>query len=300
MRAAVVDEIPALGIRITELPDLTPDAPDDVVLRIEACGICGTDLHILDGFSYRPATFPFVLGHEPVGVVVDAGRAARHWIGRRVTITLFAGCGACERCVVGDQRLCQQLRFAVGAIRHWGAFAELLVVPASQLVDVPAALSSAEVASLVDAGATAANAVRAIDRAVDRPVVVGGGPVGFFVAELLRHHGYQPVVVQRPGKRAEVLAGLGYLVVGTLDEGPAEPDVIVDCSGDGAVLPLALARIGARGLIVAAAYAVIPSLDTAPISRKELTFRGVRSGSRQDLVRMLDLAASRADPIPSS
>lgn len=298
MRAAVVDEIPAERFRIADLADLTPQAPDDVVVRVGACGICGTDIHILDGLSYRPQSFPFVLGHEPVGTAVAAGQEALEWVGRRVTVTLFRGCGRCAWCRAGDERVCPELRDAIGALGHWGGFAELLMVSASQLVDVPAPLSSPEAAALVDAGATAANSVRVIDRIPEMPVVVGGGPVGFIVAELLRSDGRSPIIIQRGVARATVLQRLGYDVVTSIGEYTGAPDVVIDCTGDPTVLPWALGALRPRGLVVVAAYSVVAAMDTAPIARKELSIRGVRSGSRADLVQVLDAAASGRIRLP--
>ncbi len=292
MRAAVVDDLPSDGFRLATVSDLQPEAPDDLIVRVEACGICGTDLHNLDGLAYRPSAFPFVLGHEPVGVVVAAGSDATGWIGRRITMTLFTGCGTCQWCRVGDERLCPESRGVLGATTRWGGFAELLRVPAAQAIDVPACLGPAEVATLVDAGATAANAVRALERLPDAPVVVGGGPVGFFVAELLRALGRMPVIVQRSPARAAMLRGLGYEVADSLEGYSGFPDVILECSGDPAVVPWALRTLQPRGLLLAAAYGVVDSLDTAPIDRKELTVRGVRSGSRLDLIGVLDAAAT--------
>lgn len=298
MRAAVVDEIPARTFRIVDLADLAPEAPDDVVLRVEACGICGTDLHILDGHAYRPTSFPFVLGHEPVGMAIAAGEDALEWVGRRVTMTLFRGCGTCGWCRAGDERVCPDLRHGIGAMGHWGGFAEQMVVPAQLLVDVPAPLSSSEAAALVDAGATAANSVRVIGPIPEMPVVVGGGPVGFLVAELLRSEGRSPVIIQRSVARATVLQGLGYEVVTSIGEYKGAPDVVIDCTGDPAVLPWALGALRPRGLVVAAAYSIVEAIDTAPIARKELTIRGVRSGSRANLVQVLDAAASRRIRLP--
>src|SRR4051812_17963206 len=101
-----------------ELPEPVP-ADDEIVLEVEACGICGTDLHILAGSSYAPE-LPFVLGHEPVGRVVLTGDAARDWLGARVAITLFTGCGTCVLCLDGDERLCESLVSITGVLRRAG------------------------------------------------------------------------------------------------------------------------------------------------------------------------------------
>lgn len=114
MLAAVAREIPTERLEISTVAAPSPEAPDDVIVRVEACGVCGTDLHILGGESYRPKT-PFVLGHEPVGVVVGAGDGAREWLGRRVTMTLFTGDGSCPMCTSGA-RIHQHLDIGRGEL----------------------------------------------------------------------------------------------------------------------------------------------------------------------------------------
>ena len=288
MRAALVRALPADDLDVAGVAKPAPPAPDEIVIRVEMCGICGTDLHILDGISYRP-DLPFVLGHEPVGTVV-AG--ADEWLGRRVTITLFTGCGACALCHAGDERLCLELVSITGVLNAWGGFAERLVVRAAQAVEVPAALSSAEAATLVDAGATAVNAARLVlAHGAERPVVVGGGPVGLLVAERLRAAGLCPLVVEPLAVRREALARLGQKTASAATEISGRPDAVVDAAGAAGVLPWALERLAPRGIHVLAGYGIVPALDLAPAARKELTIRGVRSGSRADLIEALELAA---------
>ncbi len=303
MRAALLDEIPTAGLRVDVLDDPQP-GPGELLLEVLACGICGTDLHIIEGTSYRPEP-PFVLGHEPVGRVVAAGsRADGDWIGRLVTLSLFVGCGSCALCGAGDERLCVDLRGISGVLRLQGGFAERMVIRTSQALALPAGLGALEAASLVDAGATAANSVR-IALETDRDdvaVVVGGGPVGFFVAELLRHEGRRLVVVQPSAARRATLEGLGHAVVASLDEIAEQPGVVVDCAAAPEVVPWAIEHLGPRGVIVAAAYGPAPGYTLAPLSRKELSIRGVRSGSRTDLQHVVELAATgsiRTPPISS-
>jgi alcohol dehydrogenase, propanol-preferring len=293
VKAALVRELPAGELDVTEVPEPELGVVDDVIIAIEACGICGTDLHILDGSSYRP-DLPFVLGHEPVGTVVAAGEAAREWLGRRVTITLFDGCGRCRACRAGYERLCADLRSITGVLGSWGGFAERMRVRAAQLVGVPAVLTSARAAVFVDAGTTALNAARlALEHGGERAVVAGGGPVGFLVAERLHAAGIDVTVVEPQAVRREALAALGHQTAATLDEGPV-PDVILDCAGASEVFRVGLERLAARGLFVVVGYGRAPDADLAPVARKELTIRGVRSGSRSDLEEALELAAAGA------
>lgn len=298
MIAAVAATIPTDTLELREVPDPEP-ADGELLIEVEACGICGTDLHILEGASYRPET-PFTLGHEPVGRVVAAGSAAdAPWIGRRATMTLFTGCGRCAWCLAGDERLCPDLVSIIGVLRASGGFAERLRIRTAQAVEVPASLTAPEAATLVDAGATAANAVRAIGRSPDGPlVVVGGGPVGFLAAELARADGWDVTVVQTSRPRRDAILALGHTVVASLDDVDARPTVVIDAAGASSVAPWALEHLAPRGLLVAAAYGPLERLDLAPAARKELRIVGVRSGRRDDLVHALASAASGAIRLP--
>jgi 2-desacetyl-2-hydroxyethyl bacteriochlorophyllide A dehydrogenase len=296
VKAAAIVSLPAETFEQIELPEPVP-ADDEIVLEVEACGICGTDLHILAGLSYAPE-LPFVLGHEPVGRVVAAGDGARDWLGARVAITLFTGCGACALCLAGDERLCESLVSITGVLGRAGGFAERLVVRAAQAVHVPAQLDPAAAAALVDAGATAANGVRQVPAEAAVCVVLGGGPVGFLVAELLRADGRDCVVVEPQEGRRDALEALGHAVAADTAGAP-RPDVVIDCAGDASATSWALEALRPRGTLVVVGYGVLPSFDSAPIARKELRVAGVRSGDRHDLERALALAASGRIRLPA-
>ena len=296
MRAAAIVSLPTESFEQVELPEPVP-AEDEIVLEVEACGICGTDLHILAGSSYAPE-LPFVLGHEPVGRVVVAGDAARTWLGARVAITLFTGCGTCALCEAGDERLCEALVSITGVLRRPGGFAERVVVRAAQAVSVPDELEPAAAAALVDAGATAANAVRRAPHDAAVRVVLGGGPVGFLVAEMLRADGRECLVVEPQAGRRRALKMLGHAVeAGT--GGVPRPGVVIDCAGVAGATAWALGALRPRGTLVVVGYGLLPSFDSAPIARKELSVVGVRSGARGDLEQALLLAATGRIRLPS-
>jgi len=121
MIAAVLTELPATTLQVVDLPEPLV-GPGQVLVRVHACGICGTDLHVMAGESYRPG-LPFVLGHEFVGTVVAAPGDAGDWLGRRVVPTLFMGCGSCPPCLAGDERLCELGARVIGVLGHSGGFA---------------------------------------------------------------------------------------------------------------------------------------------------------------------------------
>jgi 2-desacetyl-2-hydroxyethyl bacteriochlorophyllide A dehydrogenase len=292
--AAVLNETPdgRLALEVDEVPAPEP-AQGQLLIHVEACGICGTDLHILDGEAYRPQV-PFVLGHEPAGEVVEGrGAAAEEWMGRRVVPTLFVGCGQCEHCRGGDERLCLRMRAIQGVIGRWGGFAEWMVIDATQAIEVPAALGGVDAAALVDSGATALNAARhVLARAHRRVLIVGGGAIGVLLAEVLRLHGQDIVVVESQAERRDILTGRGMVAAPDLDTvSDVEFQCAVDCAGQQATLRGALDLLQPHGTLVVVGYREV-SLDLAVVARKELTIEGVRSGSRADLVSALDLYAS--------
>ena len=129
MRVAVLRELPSVNLDLDHV-DLRPLASGEVRLQVDCCGICGTDLHILDATSYRPEP-PFVMGHEPAGIVTEvADKTDAQLLGSKVVAQVFTGCGTCKWCHGGDQRLCVNAT-ASGVIGRWGAFAEYVSVPTS-------------------------------------------------------------------------------------------------------------------------------------------------------------------------
>ena len=180
MIAAVLNELPATTLELTDLATPGP-SPGGVLVAVSACGVCGTDLHVMAGESYRP-TLPFVLGHEFAGTVTAvAGPGESDLLGRRVVPTLFVGCGACPPCHAGDERLCEAGAQIVGVLGYYGGFAGYVALGADQLVELPATVPDEVGASLVDSGATAHNAVRSALAASPygqaRHLVLGGGPL---------------------------------------------------------------------------------------------------------------------------
>ena len=301
MKAAVLRELPSGRLQVCDVPEPALQA-GSVIVEVSACGICGTDLHIMGGTSYRPE-LPFVLGHEPVGTIVGVSPDVDQLLlGRRIAAAIFVGCGHCPPCRAGDERLCVHGARVTGVLGLWGGFAERLVLGADQVVDVPADLPDVVAASLVDAGPTAHNAARTV-LAGDRPpsssmVVAGAGPVGVVLAGLLMTEGVAPVLVEPNPLRRRAAGELGLHTVASLEETEPAVDVVIDCAGvPDAIVPM-LNRVAVHGLYVSVGYAAVPELDLAVVARRELTIRGIRSGTRADLARVLQLAADGALRLP--
>ena len=214
-------------------------------------------------------------------------------------MTLFTGDGTCPMRLDGDERLCPALMSITGVLGVWGGYADYVRVHARQLVGVPEALSPAEVASLVDCGATAANSVRvALEGHPRRVLVVGAGPIGFLCAELLRVARAPVQVIQPSRLRREALARLGHDVVASFEAASQPVDVVIDCAGTSAVVAPGVSALEPHGLYLLAGYACVPEMEFAVVARKEVRIQGIRSGRRQDLVSIIDGAAAHEIRLP--
>lgn len=172
MRAAVLKERGRL--EIAEIPTPIP-GPGELLLRVRACGVCGSDVpRVFGGVAYH---YPLVPGHEFSGVVEAAGdEASGKWVGKRVTVFPLIPCRACPWCESGRYELCDNYGY-LGS-RQNGAFAEYVVVPSSNVVPLPDELSY-ELGALTEPAAVAYHALqRAQVRAGERVIVFGLGPVG--------------------------------------------------------------------------------------------------------------------------
>ncbi|MFG2221587.1 zinc-dependent alcohol dehydrogenase family protein [Streptomyces sp. NPDC048644] len=193
MRALVVTEPGKPGsTAVTELPDPRP-GPQEVVVRVTSCGLCGTDMHLLGG-ELPAARYPLVPGHELTGRVVAVGEAAAGPpVGTRVAVDPNMPCGACHYCRIGRGNLCEDYS-AVGVTRD-GGFAELVAVPASCCYPLPDDLPEAA-AGLVE---PLSCAVHGLNRLPRRPgehyLIYGAGTMGLMMAALVRTAGAASVSV---------------------------------------------------------------------------------------------------------
>jgi L-iditol 2-dehydrogenase len=166
--------------------------PDDILVRVRACGICGSDVHGLDGSTGRRIP-PLVMGHEAAGEVVRVGSNVRDLEpGERVTFDSTIYCGRCAYCTRGDINLCdnrQVLGVSPGEYRRHGAFAEYVAVPRRIVYRLPAKLSY-EQAALIEAVSVAVHGVNLTPlRLGDSAVVVGAGMIGLLTVQALRAAG---------------------------------------------------------------------------------------------------------------
>ena len=191
MRAAFMTDVNAVEVRQTEEPKLDPRG---AVLRVEACGICGTDARTFFNGDPR-APVPWVLGHEPVGVLEEVGPEADLppgvERGDRVFLGSILTCGGCRWCLEGFQNLCEH-HLLYGYEPFPGAYAEWAAVPpiaTKNLIPLPPELSS-DLATVADPFACALNGVEVLDvRLGDTVVILGTGPIGCWQALMCRDRG---------------------------------------------------------------------------------------------------------------
>jgi L-iditol 2-dehydrogenase len=176
------------NLELAELPAPSP-APDEVLIRVAACGICGSDVHGYDGSSGRRIP-PIVMGHEAAGIIASIGNAVKNFVpGERVTFDSTVYCGECPNCRRGSVNLCdrrQVLGVSCGDYRRAGAFAEFVSVPARILYRLPDSFPFAE-AAMLEAVAVAIHGVNLVQLTPDSTaLVVGAGTIGILTLQALR------------------------------------------------------------------------------------------------------------------
>lgn len=195
-----------------EVPEPQP-GPEDVLVRVEACGICGSDVHGMDGSTGRRIP-PIIMGHEAAGVIAQIGAAVEGWQpGDRVTFDSTISCGRCHYCVQGQINLCDRRRVlgvSCAEFRQDGALAEFVAVPQHILYRLPEGLEF-HFAAMVEPVSIAVHAVRRVGvRLGDTAVVVGAGMIGLLVVQALRAAGCSRVwAVELDAGRRQLALRLG-------------------------------------------------------------------------------------------
>jgi propanol-preferring alcohol dehydrogenase len=272
---AMVLERPGAPLVARELPDPTP-GPGQVLLRVRACGVCRTDLHVRDGELPRPK-LPLVLGHEIVGTVARLGAGVAGFaVGQRVGVPwLGATCGACAFCRDDRENLCDDARFTGYDLD--GGYAELACSDARFCVPLPDGYGDAAIAPLLCAGLIGYRAYRMAGPG-RRLGLYGFGAAAHVLAQVARADGREVCAFTRPGDRdAQAFAReLGAAWAGGSDEAPPAPlDAAILFAPVGALVPAALGAVQKGGTVVCAGI----HMSDVPSFRYELLWgeRVVRS-----------------------
>jgi propanol-preferring alcohol dehydrogenase len=281
MRAMLLDS-PGSPLRPAELP--VPEPGDgELLVRVHACGVCRTDLHVLDG-EVRAGKLPVVPGHQIIGIVAgEDRRVGVPWLGWT--------CGICRYCRSGRENLCERARFT-GCDRD-GGFAEYAVADERFCFPVPDGYPDLQAAPLLCAGLIGHRALRMAGDA-QRLGLYGFGAAAHIVCQVARHEGRRVFAFTRAGAddaRAFALE-LGAEWAGASEEAPPEPlDAAIVFAPDGALVPAAL-RATAKGATVVCAGIHMSDIPSFPYSDLwgERAIRSVANLTRRDGEDFLALA----------
>jgi 2-desacetyl-2-hydroxyethyl bacteriochlorophyllide A dehydrogenase len=260
-------------------------AADEVLIGVDAVGICGSDLHAYHGRDPRRVP-PLILGHELAGRILEGPGA-----GRRVTVNPLITCRACDYCRQGRDNLCSR-RTMIGMTRA-GGFAELMTTAAASVIELPDSLGARE-AALTEPASTALHAITLAMRALARPLqecdvlVQGGGAIGMLATLLLTNYGVRNVttVETNPLRRASLARATRATVRDPSTSAPADgsADLVIDAVGAAVTRNAALACIRPGGVIVHVGLQDWASeIDMRRLTLGEITLIGTYTYSTADL-----------------
>jgi len=306
---AAVFQAPGRPLGVERIADPTP-GPREMVVRVKACGICGSDLHMADVHDTEGGMTPLapgvVMGHEFAGEIVALGAEARAaWReGQRVAVLPFIGCGACAPCLSGRAHRCARAQWA-GLGKLPGAYAEYARVGALECVALPDSVDDAS-GAMVEPLAVGLHAVRAADvQPGESALVIGAGPVGFAVALWLRQFGARHVIVSdfSADRRKLVEASGASAVIDPAAEPVPEalrriagerPALVFDCVGVPGSQQLAMDYAPTDGRVIVVGVCMQPD-RVLPVKAvtKELTLKYVFCYEKRDFELSVDLLARR-------
>ena len=268
--------------------------PSEVLVKVVACGVCRTDLHVVDGELPNP-TLPIVPGHEIVGRVEVVGRDVTAVApGERVGIPWLGwSCGACDFCVSGRENLCPNARYTGYQID--GGYAEYAVADASFCFPIPAMYDDLHAAPLLCAGLIGYRAYRMAGPGT-RMGIYGFGAAAHIIAQVARHQGRQVYAFVTPGDEQAVRFAreVGVAWAGFSNQPPPHPlDSAIIFAPVGRLVPEALSRVGPGGIVVCAGIHMsdIPSFPYR-LLWEERTVRSVANLTRQDAREFLEVAST--------
>ena len=274
------------GVQETEYRDEAAPEPQagDALVRVDAVGICGSDMHAWHGHDPRRVP-PLILGHEACGTVIEGTEP-----GSRVVVNPLINCGVCEYCMTGRTNLCPS-RELIG-MRLAGAFAEQVTIPERNLIPVPKGMDPAK-AALTEPCATAWHALALGARALWRPLpesralVIGGGSVGLLGGLILKAWGAREVkLAETNALRRQTASDAGLSVHDPLTEAPLEDcfDLVMDAVGSVRTRAAAIAAVRAGGVIAHVGLQDwAGEFDARRLTLSEVTLVGVYTYTDADL-----------------
>lgn len=287
MRAAVFRGDGVLEVESVEVPEI--QNPDDILIKIRACSICGSDLHVLavpPGQYAKPGT---ILGHEFVGIVEKTGTAVTQFRpGDKVVAEPNIRCGMCPECRKGNYNLCRNA-VNTGQVRD-GGFAEYCIMPEKQLYHVPAEMPD-KLGALAEPLACVMNGMMKINpQAYEKVVLFGAGAIGLLFVRALRRYGVRDIAVceTMPSRMEDARKAGADLVLNPAEDDLAAElekawgslaDIAIDAVGAGAVLEqiIDITNCGARILIFGQNMTQHSTIRPGDINNKELTITATLS-----------------------
>jgi len=283
---------PKTPLQTAEVADLSP-GPGQVLIKTLACGVCRTDLHVLDGDLSEPK-LPLILGHEIVGRVVEKGRGVESLqIEERVGVPwLGFTCGECPYCLSGRENLCAKARFTGYQID--GGYAEYALADERFVFFLPEKYSDAQAAPLLCAGLIGYRSLKMAGEA-QKIGLYGFGAAAHIITQVARHQGRKVFAFTRPGDRAtqDFARDLGAAWVGDSNLGPPEElDAAILFAPAGELVPTALKAVSRGGTVVCGGIHMsdIPSFPYS-LLWGERSLRSVANLTRADGREFLALAA---------
>jgi alcohol dehydrogenase, propanol-preferring len=297
MKSMVLDrtgKVSSNPLRLQDLPVPTPTA-HQVLVKIHVCGVCRTDLHVVEG-ELPDIPLPLIPGHQAVGTVVQVGsEVSEIKEGDRVGIAWLQGtCGECEFCTSGRENLCLQAQFTGYQVD--GGYAEYAVVPARFAYPIPSIFSDDEAAPLLCAGIIGYRALRLSGiKPGQRLGLYGFGASAHIAIQIARHWGCQVYVSSLKPEHQKLAKQLGAVWVGGATEMP--PDKLhgsIIFAPAGELVPPALRALDRGGTLTLAGIHMspIPSLDYDRDVFGERVIRSVTANTRQDGLDLLREAAA--------
>ena len=287
MKAAVLERIAPIGtspLSLQNIPAPSP-GPGEIRVRVLACGICRTDLHVIEG-DLPSRKLPLVPGHQVVGTVDDAGKGAdRFPRGARVGIAWLAEtCGACAFCAAGKENLCGWSLYT--GYHRDGGFAEYAVVREEFAYRIPDAFSDAEAAPLLCAGIIGYRALARADLPAGGTLAVYGfGSSAHIVLQLALHRGATVHVCTRGAAHREMAKAMGAAWVGEDPDGmPARADSAILFAPAGELVPPALRALRKGGTLALAGIHMsdVPAMKYEECLFHEKNLRSVEANTRAD------------------
>jgi alcohol dehydrogenase, propanol-preferring len=263
------------------------------LLRVRCCGVCHTDLHVVEG-DLAPKKLPITPGHQVVAIVEEIGGEVTHYkIGDRVGVPwLHSTCGVCEYCRRGEENLCDSARFTGWHID--GGYADYLLAEEDFVVPIPAPFSDIDAAPLLCAGIVGYRSIKLSDlHPGERLGIFGFGASGHITLQVARYWNCQVDVFTRSKEHQALAKSLGAEWVGRAEDDPAQQlDRAIIFAPSGALVPIALKHLRKGGTLA------INAIHTSPIPQMEYqliygerTVRTVANATRRDAQEFMSIAA---------